>query len=491
MSRTRTLALVLGAGLTTAFTVSPAPAAGPLPDAGCPRNSIRVAAGRSLQRAVDAAPVGASICIGSGEHRMQAIRPKDKQRFHGEAGAVLNGSRLVTRISREGRFWVAHGQTQSGDRRSGVGVLCRRGRERCTHPEALFIDHKPLYQVARKRELGEGTFFLDYGRGRIYFVDDPVGRRVEASVLPFAFDGRAREILVENLIIEKYSSPVQYAAVGHKGPADHWIVRDAEIRLNYGLGVTVGTHSQVVNNYIYGNGEMGAGCAGSNVLFERNEIASNGYFSGVDAGWEGGAAKCARTNGLIVRRNVLRDNDGYGFWTDIDNINTLYEDNLVEGNGHGGIAHEISYAAIIRNNKFVNNGRDSARWLWGAAILVQNSQNVEVYGNDVDMTAAGNGIALIQQDRGVGRHGPYVTINNHVHGNTLTSNTPDHGASGAIADHDPAGMKAGNNRFNGNRYRVHNASDDHWAWVDDFYGWAEYRSRSGQDATSELQTVAR
>jgi hypothetical protein len=476
-----------GLGLLLSLAAAPASATGPRPGAACPAGAIPVLPSASLQAAVDAAPPGAGFCLRAGVHRLASATPKDGQSFHGEPGAVLSGARPVTAAWREGRYWAAAGSAQpEGVRPQAV---CLPGRARCAYPEVFLIDDRPLSQVERLRDVARGRFFFDYARNLILFLDDPAGRRLEAGALPYAFRGGARSVLIENLIIEKYTPPVQHAAIGADRPSAGWIVRDNEVRLNYALGVNVGPGSRVLRNRIHGNGQMGAGCTGRDVLFAWNEIAGNGHFSGVDPNWEGGGAKCAVTDGLVVRDNHLHDNAGYGFWTDIDNIGSLYERNLVEGNTAGGITHEISYAAVIRDNVFRRNGPASPVWLWGAAILIQNSRDVQVYGNTVDMTGGGNGIALVQQGRGGGRHGPYVTVNNDVHGNTLVSATPDHGASGAVADHDPAGMRAGANRFDGNLYRVVDPRADLWAWVDGFHDWTEHRRRSGQEANGRLQTI--
>ena len=67
---------------------------------------------------------------------------------------------------------------------------------------------------------------------------------------------------------------------------------------------------------------------------------------------------------------------------------------------------------------------------------------------------------------------------------TIIAKKGDIGAWGAIADYHPAAMKAGNNVFDHNTYRVSSKRDDHWAWVDGFYDWTTYRQKSGQDANS-------
>ncbi|MFC7476238.1 right-handed parallel beta-helix repeat-containing protein [Dankookia sp. GCM10030260] len=484
--------LAVGGWLAPAMAAPPPRSpAGPVsePGQGCPRGAVLLAVGSTLQARVDVAPPGTSFCIQAGTHRMQAIKPKDEQRFYGEPGAILNGSKLIQDFAREGKYWVATGQKQRGVR--SATDECPPEWPRCSYPDAFFIDDRPLIHVDSKAKVKTGTYHFDYAGQKIYFVDNPTGKKVEASVTPYAFDGStSKRVLVQGLIVEKYAPQMQVGAIGFGGPSYGWVVRDNEVRLNYALGISVGTKAHVVGNRVHNNGQMGVGCFGEDILFENNEIFSNGYFSKVDTFWEGGGAKCAKTNRLIVRSNHLYDNNGFGFWTDIDNINTLYEGNLVEGNRNGGLSHEISYAAVIRNNVLRGNGTGPHTWLWGGAIQIQNSQNVEVYGNIVDMTHGGNGICLIQQNRGDGEYGPYKTINNHVYRNLVFSRTPDQGVSGALADDDHKGMLAGNNRFVDNVYFVPRLTDQHWAWVDDFYDWQGYQRRSGQDSTSVVRRIA-
>ena len=105
-----------------------------------------------------------------------------------------------------------------------------------------------------------------------------------------------------------------------------------------------------------------------------------------------------------------------------------------------GISHEISYDAMIRNNTLIGNGYGDPRgWIWGAEIQIQNSKNVEVYGNRIDMTGGGNGIVLIQQNRGSGEFGPHVTTGNHIHDNIIVDHDGK-GLIGGVADYNWSGM---------------------------------------------------
>ncbi len=148
---------------------------------------------------------------------------------------------------------------------------------------------------------------------------------------------------------------------------------------------------------------------------KTSEVARNNY-AGFDPGWEAGGAKFFLSRDLIVRDNYVHDNDGPGLWTDIDNVDVIYEGNVVVDNAYQGIHHEISFGAVIRRNVVERNGLAFDEWLWGAQILIQNSSGAEVYCNRVFVDATGgDGIALIQQDRGAGSRGPYRTRENLVH----------------------------------------------------------------------------
>ena len=90
--------LILGSPATAA-----AATAG-VTDAPCPLGAIAVEPGASIQAAVDSAGDGAVFCLRNGMHRVQVVRPRTGQSFYGEGATVLNGSRLLTNFSREGRL---------------------------------------------------------------------------------------------------------------------------------------------------------------------------------------------------------------------------------------------------------------------------------------------------------------------------------------------------------------------------------------------------
>lgn len=458
---------------------------GPTPGA-MPSGAIAVPVGTDLQALVDASPAGTVFWIESGVHRLESVTPKDGQQFIGEAGAVLSGARVLSDFTNEGGAWSVGGQTQEGLRNAADEATSDSPRG--GYPDAVYLDDKPLTPVASLSDLGAGKFYFDYEADRIYLGDDPTGHLVEAAVRDAAFKGTATGVVVQDLTIEKYASPIQSSALGGNASPHGWLVQDNEVRLNYGIGIGVGTDSQALGNYVHDNGNMGMSGVGDNILVQGNEIAHNGYWSGIEVLWEGGGAKFAITHDLVVRDNYSHDNNGFGLWTDIDNVNTLYEGNYVANNNQGGINHEISYDAVIRNNVLVGNGADpSLTWLWGGGIQLQDSQNVQIYGNTVDMSSGGNGIGLIEQGRGTGAYGEYKTANNSVHDNIIISGGSDSGQAGLTTDEDSAAVFSQGNTFDGNHYYVTNAVDQHWVW-DDEYSFAQFQASTGQEATGTVST---
>jgi hypothetical protein len=441
-------------------------------------NPIILHAGDNLQAAVQAGGENAVFWLESGVYRMQTIEPLNGQSFYGASDSILNGSRLLTDFTEVDGHWVVEGQTQQGERRETEEPA--EGSQRSGYPDAVYINDHPLTPVDSLDQVKAGTFFFDYDEDRIYLGDDPTGQTVEAAVNVQAIASEANNVTVTGLTVEKYATPTQVSAIS--GDGENWVVSGNEVRLNYGVGINVGNDGKILDNFVHDNGQMGLDGGGSNILVEGNELASNGFWSGIDVLWEGGGAKFTETDGLIVRDNYSHDNNGYGLWTDIDNINTTYEGNRIEYNSMGGINHEISYAASIHDNSFVGNGGNGLTWLWGSAIQVQNSQDVEIFNNVIDASSGGNGIGVIQQDRGTGAYGDYVAVNNNVHDNTLILSS-DSGV-GAVADYNEEQMLNGGNTFSNNDYQA-GANEDQF-FFGDYYMFDEFVALTGQGAESNL-----
>jgi parallel beta-helix repeat protein len=439
--------------------------------------------GQSIQAKVNAYPGGTTFTLKAGIHRQQSIAPKTGNVFIGESGAVLSGARLLTAFTRQGGYWVASGQTQQGERR-GVGN-CAPAYPRCPYPEQLFINNVLLKHVSSLGAVGPGSWYFDYTADKIYFVDDPRGKKVETSVTPRAFDSYASNVTIRGLIIEKYANPAGRGVIGHVAAGPGWVVEDNVIRWNFGVGIKTNTNLRARRNKILSQGHMGISGSGDDVLVEDNELAWNNT-AGFTMGWEAGATKFVRTNRLIVRGNFSHHNHGPGLWTDIDNINTLYENNRVEDNDWRGIFHEVSYKATIRNNICRRNGfklpTDRAiSPADGAGILISNSPNVEIYGNTLEGNK--NGIMGLETTRATGKYGATDIKYLYVHDNTVTQ--PTGRAAGLVQNiGSNAIYTSQNNRYAENVYDI--GTGTRYKWMNKDVTAAQWRAY-GQDVTGSFQ----
>jgi parallel beta-helix repeat protein len=427
----------------------------------CPSDAIALSPDMSIQWAVEKARSGASFCIKAGIHRQQFIAPKAGQKFFGEPGSVLNGARKLTRFERDGNTWVAPGQTQIGIKRGE----CAKTHPACALSLGFFINDKPLEQVASKAELAPSRFFFDQAAGSIYFMDDPTGKLVEATAARFAFKSSADNVLIKGLVIEKYYNPAQEGAVeGEHGKG--WRIEGTEFRLNSGAGVEVGTNGAIVGCRIHHNGQLGAAAGGTDILLEGNEIWANNIY-GFDFNWEAGGVKITNSDRVTLRGNHVHHNAGGGLWCDINCRNVTYEGNKVEYNAGAGIFHEISYAAVIRNNTLRQNNQADQPWFWGPEIGIAASQDVEVYGNSLTVRPGGRAIMLIDQNRQIETGGIYKTQRNNVHDNDITY--LGGGWAGGASDTGPEAenfsiIENGGNRFDHNTYHVPDGKPPQFVW---------------------------
>jgi len=433
--------------------------------------------GENIQARVDQTPAGTAFRLKAGVHRMQTVYPRDGDTFTGEAGTIMTGARALT-FTASGKYWVATGQTQQGDRDG----YCRAEQPRCTYPEDLFMDDARLLHVGSLAEVAPGKWFFDYSGDKIYMSDDPRGHVVETSVTPYAFVSMGLPVTgvtISNLTIEKYATPGNQGAINAPN-STAWIVQNNEIRLNHATGVSVGDAARVLNNKTHHNGQAGIGAYDApDVLIEGNEIWYNASL--FDAWWGAGGLKVAYIRNSTIRNNYSHDNWGGGLWCDIDCNYVTFEDNLVENNEQFGIFYEISFNAVIRNNTIRGNGFGVDSGPAQAGIFVAASKNVEIYGNTLVDNASG--IVGWQENRGTSpNYGvPWVIENLNVYNNDITMHKGVTGLMQAVGD--KTYFTSRNNRFDRNRYTL--GTGNQFAWMDVLMSESQFRSY-GQEANGSF-----
>jgi parallel beta-helix repeat protein len=348
----------------------------------------------------------------------------------------------------------------------------------------LYIYDVPQTHVDRLRHVAPGKWYFDYARDKVYVGSDPRGARVEISVAPRAFGGKASNVVIRNLVIEKYASPLQLAAVDAEY-GDGWFIHDNVIQLNHGVGANAGPNSRILRNRLVRNGQQGFDGAGSNFLFEGNEIAYNNY-AGVNYKWEAGGGKVTNTTrGSVIRGNCVHDNDGPGIWADESVRDLTIESNVVFNNSDNGIMYEISYDGTIKSNIVGDNGKKGFRWYWGPQILVSNSSNVWVSANWIDVPAAyGHAITIVSQNRK-----PYSPgVGNVLENNTIVLR----GTSGRVASatdvRSDRARVAAENSSRKNVYHVASLGVAYWEWDGRKMDWLGIR-RLGQEGGSTIDDI--
>jgi hypothetical protein len=437
----------------------------------------------TLKALVADSPEGTTFVFEPGVYRLGAtLYPRAGQSFIGKPGAILSGAVQPasgeieiedglmrwfnlnlpnTSCSDPGGCLMAKGAACEADADCGASEKCEddfciiqcggpcaeRPVEchRCKYRNDLFFNDVVLTRVNHKEDVVPGTFFVEYAGAdsAVYFLDDPTNQKVELSVLRNAISGSPNDadcaplcnahVTIKGLIIEKFGSVAQRGAINAReqdytgANMLYWTIEQNQIRWNHGCGVSAGNYARLRNNKIYENGQLGGRASDFGVM-EGNEFSGNNY-AGYTPGWEAGASKTVATDYSLIRGNYVHHNLGHGLWTDIDNQHVVYEDNITIYNDGDGIKHEISYDCAIRRNASMGNYNSRAGWLWGSAIMVQNSTRCDVYDNQIQVDSLGNGLNVVNQDR-THNGQQYYGVDNTLHRNRISYSSGS-GKSGA------------------------------------------------------------
>jgi parallel beta-helix repeat protein len=483
-----------------------AAASGAEPGRDC-NGAVKLSPGTEVATVVAGHQPGTTYCFAPGLYRLtQTIVPKDGDRFIGASGTILSGAKVIANWTKEGNLWVATGQTQRSPlswKREWPALVDLTAQ----YNEDVFLDDRPLTRVLSAAEVGSGKFYFDYDAATIYIGDDPLGQIVECSSLTIGIRGAGKKvdatrpedlsesnrsaranIVIEGLSVEKFIE----AGISL---GQHAIIRNNEARYIHGSGIRFGTGAQVLNNRVHHNGKYGISGSGAGVLIEGNEIAFNNtanYHVANGGCFDSGGTKFVLTDHLVVRKNYVHDNYCGGLWSDMYDINTIYEGNRIEHNYTEGIKIEISYATVIRDNTISGN--------MGNGILISSSPDLEAYGNTISDNGVGSppenaahepadwhgGIVIVQQRRGSGPHGDLLAKNIYIHDNTITMPIGVTGPTKALGNRS---VFTQNNRFDKNHYKVPETAGKWWVCETGPCNWENWQ-KSGQDKNGTVSRSA-
>lgn len=272
------------------------------------------------------------------------------------------------------------------------------GFDRVYSGAQVIVDGTLLSQASTLPSMHPGTFFADPAHQRALFIwlvdgNSPAKHHIEASVRPELMSLTGNHIIVRNIVFRYASNVAQHAAVDLQG--EHNLIENCVIEYTGGVGLHMsGRHNIARNITSQFNGQLGIGANGLDNLLEGCTLVGNNTLA-YPTDWEAGGIKVVDTDGFRVSRCVAKDNNGTGFWFDIDNRRGVIEESYAADNTESGIGVEISQQMTVRNNVVVGNGL-RAHGGWGhAGIMIAESMNSSVEYN----IAVGNlnGIAVRQQ----------------------------------------------------------------------------------------------
>lgn len=492
---------------------------------------------------LNSAGPGATICFAAAKepYLLEKVAPKGiaplaGQKFLAEKlptmGVTISGARDLTngqweRVdpTKPEKGWSIGGQTQRLP--PSFNGECLPDRPMCQQAEQLFFNNELLRPVDSAAKVEPGTWFFDYAADRIYIGRAPVhpeptrSPKIETSFVQKAFSSTAPRVTIENMVVEKFANDGHSAAIGG---GEGWSVHFTEVRLNHGGGITLLGRApdhleggRATHNYVHHNGHEGITGKFADNVVDSNEISYNNT-AGYQFANEGGAGKFSQTTGLRYVNNYVHDNYGMGPWTDGDNEDVTFENNIVDDNDGAGIMHEISGLATIKNNLVRGNGR---RWYThnNAGIFISSSRNTTVTGNTVLVGPTTGSTSELPVDR-MGIHilqgvrsapycdGPVISGTNRAcqaRNNSVSNNTIEYtarlryigggaGYSGSGVSKDPESPQQSSNVFEGNSYIAPDCTEQRWSWVVDstnkshrstFNDWRN----AGNDATGSCRST--
>ncbi|MBV8774468.1 MAG: right-handed parallel beta-helix repeat-containing protein [Deltaproteobacteria bacterium] len=463
----------------------------------------------NIQQAVDVSPPGTVFLLRPGIYRDATVTSlKDGDAFIGQSGAIMDGARQLTgwtRVAIQGSYyWTIAGGVPLNTPKCGVPHCCLAGYPRCIYVQNLYVDGIDYRHVSSLTDVVAGTWYYDFDGtdgglpNNIYMAlrEEPNSHTVELGHERYAFEGQASSITIKNLVIEKYSAPIQSAAIQVEGSS--WLIQNNEIRLNHGFGIKAkpgGNYIRVLGNRVHHNGQMGIGTGRvDGGMWDSNEVAYNNI-DGVNPDFEAGGSKFVGDY-ITIRNNVVHDNYGTGLWTDEGAIYNTYDHNTCYRNSGGGIRYEISRYGIIENNTVYANRKD-------AQIVYTGSDHGRITGNKVVNDGAGG--IFVQNIVGVRpRVTIYKVIDTQVTGNMVLILNPVTIAAGMLDFARPAQPEVFSdptNLFDYNIYKI--ASEPQaasllpptpsWFWGENQgrgprrVTWHEWRV-SGHDTNGSLVT---
>jgi len=255
----------------------------------------------------------------------------------------------------------------------------------------IFMDGRPLRQVGSLGEFASGSdvFFVARDGKSVLarFADDnPKSHEYEITTREQVFAPKSTGvgfIRLKGFVCEHAATAPSWAQYGMVSPNSsghgtegwHWIIEDNILRWSFACAMDIGygywgprqaagrtrlseltgpspTWSHWIRgNEIVDNGQAGIWSIGfsNNAIIEYNRIERNGWLNNIHM-IEAAGIKMHGCRGVVIRGNLVRDNDNFGIWLDVAGGNNRVTQNLVLNNMTAGIFIEGMWGHTLVDN---------------------------------------------------------------------------------------------------------------------------------------------
>ncbi|WP_273844796.1 right-handed parallel beta-helix repeat-containing protein [Rubrobacter calidifluminis] len=364
--------------------------------------NIRPTCHDSLQKKIDAARPGSTVRLAGNCIYRETVVVNKPLTLDGGGKGEIRGSDVWRRWRREGSVWVSRDSVPRFpvDHR----YRCEGSSRECRWPEQVFINGRPLEQVASNP--GPGQFALDAGR-HVILANDPAGHAVEVTVRKSWIVGASPGVTVKGITMKDAAGDGLW-----NGGYSDWTVENDDLSWAHArdLSLTLGDGLVARDNELHDGGQLGLGSNDASVKIVGNRVYRNNV-EGFDPRWEAGGMKVTQPRHAVISGNDVYDNRDIGIWTDVVNPaqkNVEISHNRVHGNPRNGIRVEITKNFSVRDNVVWENGWGEGNSYNGAGISINGSRDGVVKDNVLAWNASG--IGVVQQERRRSHEQAYNTV---------------------------------------------------------------------------------
>ncbi|MFE4467808.1 right-handed parallel beta-helix repeat-containing protein [Leifsonia sp. NPDC056824] len=355
----------------------------------------------TVQKALNAAPSGATIVLRQGSYHESLTVPGSKKltvQSYPKETVYLDGSTVVSNWAQSGSVWKATGWNHVFDssptftRGAADGTTpgwqwINPAYPMASHPDQLWVGGTAMKQVASAAQVTAGTFFYDTAAQTLVLGTNPSGAEVRASDLQKAITVGSAGFTLKGVGVRRYapSVPDMGAVTDYQGGATFENVSFTD---NATTGVSLGGAGNTLHDVtVARNGLLGVQANYADGLRLDGVLASGNDAEHFNTSPVSGGVKITRSRTVTVENSAFVDNLSHGLWFDesVYDLTVVHDDSL--RNAGNGIVLEISAKATIADDVVSRNTSDGLKLDdIGGGVQVWNNTLTDNTGRNLDIT---------------------------------------------------------------------------------------------------------